>query len=423
MAAMAVTVSSGKRMATPDLHELWVDSGRPGAHKFREILKRRGMAAPSEAYIRDHFLRYMASKQLFAAPPRYTGKIWSPGLDKRWQTDIIVNTQAPSELKGTMWSYALVVVDVFSRYVWAKLITSPMVATAGLREILDEAGKNPDVLSTDADPGFLSAPFRDLLASKGIHQSSRVGRNDLAVVDRVIYTLKRVLATHSLESGHNDWAERLEAVVKAYNDSPHGTLNDGAPGDIRGPGGAVKNKILYFNREEQEAANMQTNSQQILERGRRLGHDGAFRVFKHKEKLGRRVFEPSWSRETRTVGTIRGAFVRDLDGNEFPTKEVLPVPPDSTELPDAPMRLNPKSRGMLQRYADRLKAFLTAKEDRRTAASKAHAVLSEEGNIKQAVQLAGLSTGKVIANFVGAFPDVFKMETPKKGGAAWVALA
>ena len=57
------------------------------------------------------------------------------------------------------------------------------------------------------------------------------------------------------------------------------------------------------------------------------------------------------------------------------------------------MRLNPKSRGMLQRYADRLKAFLMAKEDHRTAASKAHAVLSEEGDIKQAVQLAGLSTG------------------------------
>ena len=210
----------------PDLHELWVESGRPGAYKFRAILKRKGIAAPPEAYIREHFLRYQSSKQVFAPPPRYTGKIWSPGMDRRWQTDIIVNIQSPSEFKGQKWSYAIVVVDVFSRYVWARLITSPMQAEAGLREIIDEAGKTPEVLTTDADPGFLSAPFKALLASKGIHQTVRAGRNALAVVDRVIFTLKRAMATHSLESGRNDWAERLQGAVKAYNDNPHGTLND-----------------------------------------------------------------------------------------------------------------------------------------------------------------------------------------------------
>ena len=84
--------------------------------------------------------------------------------------------------------------------------------------------------------------------------------------------------------------------------------------------------------------------------------------------------------------------------------------------------MNPKTRGMLQRYADRLEAFLTAIEDHRTATSKAHAVLSEEGDIRQAVQLAGLTTQKVVASFVGAFPDLFTLETSKKGGAAYVSL-
>ena len=78
-----------------------------------------------------------------------------------------------------------------------------MEAYVGLREILDEAGKAPDVLSTDQDPGFLSPKFKELLESKGIQQSLRAGRNDLAVVDRAIYTLKRTLAIHSLETGYD----------------------------------------------------------------------------------------------------------------------------------------------------------------------------------------------------------------------------
>ena len=127
----------------PDIQDLWIESGRPGAHKFRQILIRKGIAAPSERYLSEHFLKYQSSKQLFAPGPRYTGKIWSPGLDRRWQTDVLVNSQKPSEHKGTKWAFALVVVDVFSRYIWTRFITSPMEAYVGFGEILDEARKAP----------------------------------------------------------------------------------------------------------------------------------------------------------------------------------------------------------------------------------------------------------------------------------------
>jgi len=395
-----------KRMAAPlpDLHELWIEHGRPAAHKFRQIMIRKGIAAPSEKYINEHFLKYQTSKQLFAKGPSYTGKIYSPGIDRRWQSDILVNTQKPSEFKGTKWEYALIVVDVFSRFVWCRLITSPAEAHVGMQEILGEAKEAPEVVATDADHGFLSPQFQKLLSSRGIQHFVRAGRNDLAVVDRVIYTLKRTLASHSLESGRNDWAEQIGQAVKAYNDSPHGTLMDGAPDDIRGADGVVKNKVLYFRREQQEARNMQTNSDQILERAERLQKEGSYRVYKHKEKLGRRVFEPSWSREQHEAKTIEGAYVFDEHGNRHPIKETLAVPKESTHLPEAHVILNTRAREKLQRYADRLHAFLTAKPDHRVAASKAHSVLSEIGDIKQAVQLAGLATDKVIASFVKVFP-------------------
>ena len=51
--------------------------------------------------------------------------------------------QSPEvEHQGRALRYALVVVDVFSRFAWAALIDSPMDAAAGYREILRRAGKN-----------------------------------------------------------------------------------------------------------------------------------------------------------------------------------------------------------------------------------------------------------------------------------------
>ena len=61
------------------------------------------------------------------------------------------------------------------------------------------------------------------------------------------------------------------------------------------------------------------------------------------EKLGRRVFEPSWSREVHQVAGVHGAFVQDERGDRYPTKETLNIPQDSTVLPDAPLKLNPKT--------------------------------------------------------------------------------
>ena len=145
-------------------------------------------------------------------------------------------------------------------------------------------------------------------------------------------------------------------------------------------------------------------------------------MFRHKERLGRRVFVPSWSRDVHQVSAVDGAFVTDEHGHRHPTKEVLSIPQDSTLLAEAPLKINPKTRGLLQRYANRLREFLVGQADNRTTAGKAHQVLSQVGDIKEAVRLAGLSQKAVIASFVGAFPDLFKLETPPRGGASYVAL-
>ena len=407
--------------AVPDLQDLWVQLNRPGAERFRQALVKRGIAAPPVKELREHFLKYQSSKQLFAPPPKYTGHVYSTHLDSRWQMDVMLYSQA-SEHMGQKWTAALVVEDIFSRFLWAELIHSPMQADQGLREILARAGKAPGSITMDEDPGFKTEGFLKLLQDHHIVQQFRSGRNDLAVVDNAIGRLKRVLATHSADTGKQDWASRLHDAVAGFNEAGAPALHGSAPEDLRGNGGIVKNKVLSFDREWEESNAMVDNATQIHDRASKVEKEGGFRVYKQKTRLGRRVFDPHWSREVHTAEDVQGAFAKDQHGVWHPTKEVLPVPTDSTTLPEPPSNLNAKTRGMLQRYADRLHAHLTAQPDHRVAASKAHAVLSEVGNIKQAIQLAGLRTDKVIATFVQQFPE-FKMVTTKKGGATYVELA
>ena len=154
-----------------------------------------------------------------------------------------------------------------------------------------------------------------------------------------------------------------KVAVDGYNDTSHPRLMQGAPDDLRKPGGEIGNKLIYFNREVEEARNIAQNTTEIHNRAEKLEGSG-FRVYKHKEALGRRVGDARWGKEIHT-GVVDGAFVKDESGDYHPTKEVLPVPTDSNELAEPALKLNPKVRGLLERYKDRGVAFLTAKEDKR----------------------------------------------------------
>ena len=390
-----------------DLHQLWVDQNRPSPEKFRVALQRKGIRATTKD-LKELFYKYQSSKQIFAPPPKYKGKIFSPGLDRRWAADVMV-------LPGP--TYALVVQDIFSRFAWAEHISSPMESNQGMEVILHKAGKTPDEISTDADPGFQTKAFNELLSEKGIHHTFREGRNDIATVDRLISTLKGARATHLADVGH-EW--NLKSAVDGYNDTSHPRLMQGAPDDLRKPGGEIGNKLIYFNREVEEARNIAQNTTEIHNRAEKLEGSG-FRVYKHKEALGRRVGDARWGREIHT-GVVDGAFVKDESGDYHPTKEVLPVPTDSNELAEPALKLNPKVRGLLERYKDRGVAFLTAKEDKRDYPSNLYSALAAVGDVKEAMKLAHLSTRYTVSTFVGVFPDVFKLVTSKKGGSSYVEL-
>ena len=112
----------------------------------------------------------------------------------------------------------------------------------------------------------------------------------------------------------------------------------------------------------------------------------------------------------------------DEKGDRYLTKEVQAIPKDSTELTTPAPKLNARARGQLERYRDRARAFLLGQPERRATATRLYNALAQEGDIKRALALAGVSTKAVVRSFVEVFQDSIRMETGKKGGEAHVEL-
>lgn len=390
-----------------DYHELWVRLNRPSPERFQAALKKRGLVSPGIAFLREHFYRWQSAKQLFQRPPKYTGHVYSPHLNSRWVADIMVNTQRPEEHEGKAWSFALIVQDIFSRFAWARLIDSPMAADEGLRSILGKAGTAPGELLTDADPGFKTPAFRALLAEKRIVQDIRAGRNDMATVDRLIFTLKRAMAEHAAETGEQ-WAARLQDAVSSWNESGTGHLYGSAPEDAM----EKKSPGLEFNLEWDAAHDMADNAKQIHTRAAKLQNLGAYRTLVPIKGLKRRANQPIWSREMHKADAVKGAFV-----GRHPTKEVLAVPEDSSKLAPEKVQLNAAARQSLWRYASRVSGFLSTAADNRASPNKVYNLMLEVAgsreNLVNAFKIAGVTAKELVSSLVKIYPDRFKSEGGK----------
>jgi transposase InsO family protein len=157
--------------------------------------------------------------------------------DSRWQCDIIDNIKDPAQQGDKTYRYVLLCVDVFTRYAWAEPMEARGEAAIAFARILQRAMENnhqpPTVLSTDKDAVFTGRAFQLKLREHDIVHVLKQSREDIAVVDRLISTVRRALAVN-VKAGDENWVERLDEVMQGYNESPHRKLFGQAPVDIPG---------------------------------------------------------------------------------------------------------------------------------------------------------------------------------------------
>ena len=106
--------ATGKRIAA-----LYREMSYPGAAKFQAALRKQGIKM-SDAAVRE-LVAEQGGRQLFAPPPRFTGRVTARHVDERWAADLM-DFQAKKAKSGEV--YILVIQDIFSRFLWARALES-----------------------------------------------------------------------------------------------------------------------------------------------------------------------------------------------------------------------------------------------------------------------------------------------------------
>ena len=155
---------------------------------------------------------------------------------------------------------------------------------------------------------------------KAVHREKQ-GRNDIAVVDRMMQTIKVRLGLARANEG-GTWKQSLDKVIAGYNATPHAAIH-GAPDDAAGE------NVQHFLLLQDQARNFAKNASLTAERKRRVESLGAFR---EAIPNGGRSFKPGYGpvRELREVEP--GALhVVDTEGNKALLKRVQGVNAASAE--------------------------------------------------------------------------------------------
>ena len=147
-------------------------------------------------------------------------------IDEQWQADLADMSALANYNNG--YKYILTVIDLFSRYAWARPLKSKRGAevAAAFRDIFNNDKRVPKRVQTDQGKEFENRDVRTLFAQYNIELFSIKSAYKAAVVERFNRTLKGRIWRFFTANITNKWATNnvLSDAVAAYNHSVHRTL-------------------------------------------------------------------------------------------------------------------------------------------------------------------------------------------------------
>ncbi|KAK9693467.1 Integrase core domain [Popillia japonica] len=145
------------------------------------------------------------------------------GFDDLWQADLAEFTTYSRDNRG--YNYILVVIDCFSKFVWALAVKKKSSANVSeaMHKIL-RGSRKPSNLQTDAGTEFYNASFKALMKKHNINHYSTYSTKKASIVERVIRTLKEKIYRTFSVSGSYKWIDILPKIIEDYNNAKHRTI-------------------------------------------------------------------------------------------------------------------------------------------------------------------------------------------------------
>ncbi len=145
------------------------------------------------------------------------------GIDDQWSADLMDMVKFAKYNDGIQ--YILVVIDVFSKYVWLRPLKDKKGYTTAkaLRDILNE-GRQPMRIRTDRGQEFRAKEVQNLFKEKKINHLLTNNETKAAVAERVLKTIKTKLYRYFTYKQSYEYADKLQTFADSYNHTYHRTI-------------------------------------------------------------------------------------------------------------------------------------------------------------------------------------------------------
>ena len=152
------------------------------------------------------------------------------GIDDQWSADLMDLKKFSKDNEG--YSYVLVVVDTFSKYMWLRPLKNKLgESVAKAFKDIFKGERKPKRIRTDKGQEFRAKPVTSLMQSLGIRQLFAQNEKKAAISERAIKTIKSKIFRYLTHKNSFQYLENLQAFADSYNKTIHRTI-DMAPNQV-----------------------------------------------------------------------------------------------------------------------------------------------------------------------------------------------
>lgn len=217
-------------------------------------------------------------------------KVVVKGLNELLQADLV--EMIPYAKYNKNYRYILIVIDVFSKYVWGEPVKSKsgVDVTRAMKKILVTDKRIPTNLQTDNGTEFYNTNFQKLMKEYNINHYSSYSSKKCSVVERVNRTIKSMMYKEFSINGSFRWYNLLADIIKKYNNTVHRTIGM-KPADVNKNNEKILLKSVY---------NYPTVTYSRLPKFKINDH---VRISKYRGVFDK-GYTPNWSNEIFTISKI-----------------------------------------------------------------------------------------------------------------------
>lgn len=196
-----------------------------GPDKLYRYVQKAGKYVISKHKIRQWLLRQEAYSLQRPVRRRFQrNKVITTGIDDQWDADLMDLSRHKTDNDG--YAYVLVVIDIFSKYVWLRPLTTKRGSDVrrAFTDILED-GRRPNRVRTDKGQEFRSIEFNRLLKGEKIQhlyaQNTEVKAN---YAERAIKTIKSKIYRYMTHEMSDRYIDHLQDFAGNYNGTYHRTI-------------------------------------------------------------------------------------------------------------------------------------------------------------------------------------------------------